>query len=79
MSKEISLNNGATWMTADEAMPIIDDRNLWDAVSEFMDPETREAVHSELAPCEPITFLRHYRVEHAKRFGEEALEQMGIR
>lgn len=60
MSKEISLNNGATWMTADEAMPIIDDRNLWDAVTEFMDPETRERVHMELAPCTDLAFLRRY-------------------
>lgn len=60
MSKEISLNNGATWMTADEAMPIIDDRNLWDAVTEFMDPETRERVHAELAPCTDLAFLRRY-------------------
>ena len=51
MSKEISLNNGTTWMTADEAMPVIDDRDLWDAVAEFMDDETRERVHAELAPC----------------------------
>lgn len=60
MSKEISLNNGTTWMTADEAMPIIDDRNLWDAVTEFMDPETRERVHAELAPCTDLAFLRRY-------------------
>ena len=60
MSKEISLNNGATWMTADEAMPTIDDRNLWDAVTEFMDPETRERVHMELAPCTDLAFLRRY-------------------
>lgn len=58
--REISLNNGATWMTADEAMPIIDDRDLWDAVTEFMDPETRERVHMELAPCTDLAFLRRY-------------------
>lgn len=60
MSKEISLNNGTTWMTADEAMPTIDDRDLWDAVVEVMDTETREAVHSELAPCTNLAFLRRY-------------------
>lgn len=60
MSKEISLNNGTTWMTADEAMPTIDDRNLWDAIVEVMDTETREAVHSELAPCTNLAFLRRY-------------------
>lgn len=60
MSKEISLNNGTTWMTADEAMPIIDDRTLWDAIVEVMDAETREAVHRELAPCSEFAFLRRY-------------------
>ena len=34
---EISLDNGANYMTAAEAMPIIDDRNLWDAIVEVMD------------------------------------------
>ena len=51
---EISLNNGTTWMIADEAMPTIDDRKLWDAVVEVMDIEPSEAVHSELAPEDPI-------------------------
>lgn len=57
---EISLDNGSTWMTADEAMPTIDDRALWDAVVEVMDAEIREAVHSELAPCTNLAFLRRY-------------------
>lgn len=57
---EISLNNGTTRMTADEALPVIDDRDLWDAVVEFMDDETRERVHAELAPCTDRAFLRRY-------------------
>ncbi len=60
MSKEISLNNGSSYMSADEAMPTIDDRTLWDAIVEVMDAETREAVHSELAPCTNLAFLRRY-------------------
>lgn len=60
MSKEISLNNGTTWMTADEAMPIIDDRNLWNALAEMMHDATRERVHAELAPCTNLAFLRRY-------------------
>lgn len=51
----------------------------WDHVTEMMDDDLREELHSELAPCEPITFLRRYREDHQKRFGEDALEQMGIR
>lgn len=58
--REISLDNGITFLTADEAMPIIDDRNLWEAVVEVMDTEIREAVHSELAPCTKLAFLRRY-------------------
>lgn len=60
MSKEISLNNGTTWMTADEAMPEIIKRGLWENVVEFMDDETRERVHAELAPCTELEFLRRY-------------------
>ena len=57
---EISLDNGTNYLTADEAMPIIDDRGLWETVVESMDAETREAVHSELAPCTNLAFLRRY-------------------
>lgn len=60
MSKEISLDNGNTYMSADEAMPAIIERDLWDAVTEMMDAETREAVHAELAPCTDLAFLSRY-------------------
>ena len=57
---EISLNNGTTWITADEAMPEIIKRGLWGTVVEFMDDETRERVHAELASCTNLAFLRRY-------------------
>ena len=60
MSKEISLNNGSSYMSAEDAMPEIIKRGLWETVVEFMDDETREAVHSELAPCTNLAFLRRY-------------------
>lgn len=60
MSKEISLNNGHTYMTAEEAMPEIMERGLWDVVVMFMDDETREKAHSLVAPCPELEFLEKY-------------------
>jgi hypothetical protein len=57
---EISLNNGGLYMDADEAVPIIKERNLWDAVVQMMDDETREKVHDEIAPCTEHEFLERY-------------------
>ena len=56
----ISLDNGHTYITAQEAMPEITERNLWDAVANMMDDDTREAVHAELAPCTEAEFLAAY-------------------
>lgn len=58
--KEISLDNGATYMTAAEAMPEITERSLWDIVVNFMDDNTREQVHAKLAPCTEHEFLVRY-------------------
>ena len=58
--KQISLDNGRTYTTAAEAMPEITERNLWDAVVNLMDDDTREAVHAELAPCTEAEFLARY-------------------
>ena len=33
---------------------------VWDGVVDLMDDEIREKVHSELAPCTNIEFLRRY-------------------
>lgn len=60
MSKEISLNNGSSYMSAEDAMPAIDDRDLWETVVGCMDNETRERVHAELAPCTNLAFQRRY-------------------
>ena len=60
MKNMISLNNGRTWMTADEAMEEINARNLRDAVVDMMDDETREAVHNDIAPCTDEEFLAEY-------------------
>ena len=57
---EISLNNGNTYMNAREAMPAIEQRGLWETVVNMMDDETREQVHTELAPCTELEFLKRY-------------------
>lgn len=56
----ISIDNGTTHLTAEEAMPEIIQHGLWEAVVEAMDDATREAVHAELAPCTELEFLRRY-------------------
>ena len=58
--KKISIDNGRTYTTAAEAMPEITANNLWDAVVNVMDDDTREAVHSEIAPCTEAEFLAAY-------------------
>ena len=60
MAKEISLDNGITYMAAEEAMDEINARNLWEVVVQMMDDETRELVHGELAPCTDAEFLERY-------------------
>lgn len=60
MDKLISLDNGHTYLTAEEAMHEIMDYNLWDAVVMMMDDEIREAVHNSLAPCTEQEFLAEY-------------------
>lgn len=57
---EISLDNGNTFLTAHEAMQEIKERNLWDAIVELMDDDTREQVNAELAPCTEEEFLARY-------------------
>lgn len=54
--KQISINNGATYTTAAEALEEIS----LDTMAEYMDSDTREAVHNELAPCSDIEFLERY-------------------
>lgn len=60
MDKLISLDNGHTYLTAEEAMPEIMEYNLWDAVVMMMDDEIREAVSYSPAPCTEEEFLAEY-------------------
>lgn len=57
---EISLDNGLTYQGAEEAMPEILERGLWDVVVSMMDDNARERVHFELAPCTELEFLKRY-------------------
>lgn len=54
--KQISIDNGATYTTPTEALEAVS----IDTMAEYMDDDTREAVHSELAPCSDIEFLTRY-------------------
>lgn len=58
--KMISLDNGVYFLSAKEAMPEIEERGIWETVANFMDDETREKVHAELAPCDKLEFLERY-------------------
>ena len=35
-------------------------QKLMDAIAVYMDDEKREKVHFELAPCDPVDFLKRY-------------------
>ena len=58
--KHISIDNGRTYQTPDQAMPEIDNHGLWDVVVNAMDDDTREAVAYDLAPCSNAEFLAEY-------------------
>jgi len=58
--KMISLDNGHSYKTAEDAIRVIVERNLWDTVVNAMDDATREAVAAELAPCTMLEFLDRY-------------------
>lgn len=58
--KSISLDNGHTFLSAREAIGEIMERNLWDAVAQFMDDEIREDTHAAVAPCTEEEFLEEY-------------------
>ena len=60
---QISLDNGHTYLDAQEAAPIIDSMRLWDAVWEIMDDDLREKIHMEHAPCSNEEFLVAYLAE----------------
>jgi hypothetical protein len=54
--KQISINNGNSFTTPEKAIEALD----WDVIVHYMDDETREQVHSELAPCAELDFLIRY-------------------
>ena len=54
--KLISIDNGITHTTPDEAIKAVG----MDTIVNYMDDDTREAVHNELAPCSEIEFLSRY-------------------
>lgn len=60
LASMISLDNGNTFLTAEDAMPIIQERDMWDVVANYMDDDIRETVHAELAPCTEMEFLHRY-------------------
>lgn len=67
--KQISLNNGRTYLSAHEAIEALKEqeaetgtpfRKLWDVIAYQMDDDIRETVHMELAPCTEEEFLQRY-------------------
>ena len=60
MNKQISLDNGHAYLSADEAIAEINARNLWDAIVDLMDDKVREQVSTELSPCSNDEFLARY-------------------
>jgi len=56
--RQISLDNGCTFLTAKEAVK--SDGYNFETILNLMDNDTREKVHSELAPCGEDEFLARY-------------------
>ena len=56
--KRISIDNGATYTTPEEALQVFGLEDL----AEYMEDDAREETHRQLAPCTDADFLRHYLV-----------------
>ena len=54
--KHISIDNGNSWTTPEAAIATLG----LDVIVNCMDDDTRETVHSELAPCTEAEFLARY-------------------
>lgn len=54
--RNISIDNGATWTTPENALRHFTLTHL----AEYMDDDTREAAHADLAPCSDLEFLIGY-------------------
>ena len=52
----ISVDNGQSWATPEEAVAEIP----WDVIVEAMDDRYREYTHNEVAPCSDLEFLVRY-------------------
>lgn len=52
-------------------------QELMDTIASYMDDETRENVHFELAPCDPKEFLKRY-LELDPDFSELLDNEFGI-
>ena len=62
MMVKISFNNGCSFksygdLTIDDIDYVNED---WDNIVSYMDDDVREEVHSELAPCSELDFLKRY-------------------
>ena len=53
---QISIDNGRSYVTASEALETIS----LDTMLNYMDDDTREAVHNEISPCTDAEFLTRY-------------------
>lgn len=60
MNKMISVDNGLTYKTAEEAWPEIKANGLWDSIVQLMDDDVRERVHATCASCDEMEFLVAY-------------------
>ena len=52
----ISIDNGTNWISPESA---IEEIGL-DTIVNYMDDDTREDAHAELAPCTDLEFLTRY-------------------
>jgi hypothetical protein len=52
----ISIDNGHSYATPEEALRA----HSMEAIANYMDDDTREAVHAEIAPCTDAEFLARY-------------------
>ena len=54
--KRISVDNGMHWVSPETALGTID----IDTMAVYMDDDTREAVHHDIAPCTDPEFVAEY-------------------
>lgn len=52
----ISINNGRSYCSPTEAVSAV----AWDEIVSYMDADTREAAHANVAPCSNVEYLTEY-------------------